>query len=229
MRCTDKKLIENMPDVYRVGFEPKNSTDTYYQTFSGPSTVFEPGKKIRIRDVTDGTVDTIAVAEIGPAVPWTKPDDVSYHPGKQMTKMEWPFANAIQFITMDGSYRVAIPNLSESILRQLIERNDGDIVPNFESFRPNFPNEAADERAFLAKTLEANVALIDEYERSFKEVIAMQKLRNSLMQDGGKALRFSDEMKFMNARLQPRIKKERDDLGLKPGAKVPEPKELPKP
>ena len=142
----NKKLIENMPDVYRVGFEPKNSTDTYYQTFSGPSTVFEPGKKIRFRDVTDGTVNTIAVAEIGPAVPWTKPDDVSYHPGKQMTKMEWPFANAIQFITMDGSYRVAIPNLSESILRQLIERNDGDIVPNFESFRPNFPNEACNPR-----------------------------------------------------------------------------------
>ena len=103
------------------------------------------------------------------------------------------------------------------------------MIPNFESFRPNFPTDAAEEQAILARTLDANAALLDEYEQSFKEIVALQKLRNSLTQDAGKACSFQDELKFMISRLQPRIKKERDELGLKPGAKVPEPKELPKP
>src|SRR5262245_326487 len=39
----NKKLLAEMPDVFRVGFEPKDTTKTYYQAFAGPGKVLEPG------------------------------------------------------------------------------------------------------------------------------------------------------------------------------------------
>jgi RNA polymerase sigma factor (sigma-70 family) len=38
------KLLPQMPNVYRVGFEPKEATHTYYQGFAGPGTPFGPGR-----------------------------------------------------------------------------------------------------------------------------------------------------------------------------------------
>lgn len=37
-------LLSKMPPVYRVGFEPKESTHTYYQVFAGPGTPFGPSR-----------------------------------------------------------------------------------------------------------------------------------------------------------------------------------------
>jgi RNA polymerase sigma factor (sigma-70 family) len=36
------KLLAKMPDVYRVGFEPRGATHTYYQVFTGPGTLSDP-------------------------------------------------------------------------------------------------------------------------------------------------------------------------------------------
>lgn len=36
------KLLAQMPNVYRVGIEPKGATHTYYQVFAGPGTPFDP-------------------------------------------------------------------------------------------------------------------------------------------------------------------------------------------
>jgi hypothetical protein len=36
------KLLAQMPNVYRVGIEPKDATHTYYQVFAGPGTPFDP-------------------------------------------------------------------------------------------------------------------------------------------------------------------------------------------
>jgi RNA polymerase sigma factor (sigma-70 family) len=36
------KLLAQLPNVYRVGIEPKDATHTYYQVFAGPGTPFDP-------------------------------------------------------------------------------------------------------------------------------------------------------------------------------------------
>ncbi|WP_020468474.1 sigma-70 family RNA polymerase sigma factor [Zavarzinella formosa] len=36
------KLLAKMPDIYRVGIEPKDSSHTYYQAFAGPGTPLHP-------------------------------------------------------------------------------------------------------------------------------------------------------------------------------------------
>jgi hypothetical protein len=40
------KLLAQMPNVYRVGIEPKGATHTYYQGFAGPGTPFDPNPTV---------------------------------------------------------------------------------------------------------------------------------------------------------------------------------------
>jgi RNA polymerase sigma factor (sigma-70 family) len=38
----NKKLLAQMPDIYRTNFQPKTATETYYQVFTGPTTALGP-------------------------------------------------------------------------------------------------------------------------------------------------------------------------------------------
>src|SRR5207244_2364868 len=74
------KLLPLMPKIYApVGAKPKEPHSTYYQAIVGPGAAWEhtkDGKGMRIQNFTDGTSNTITVAEAREAVPWTKPDDI---------------------------------------------------------------------------------------------------------------------------------------------------------
>ena len=63
----NKKLLAKMPDVFRVGFEPKGETKTYYQGFAGAGTIFDPSQKVTLATITDGTSTTLAIVEAGAA------------------------------------------------------------------------------------------------------------------------------------------------------------------
>ena len=53
---------------------------TTYQVFVGPGTLFEGDEGMSLQEVTDGTSNTLMVVESKNAVPWTKPDDLSFDP-----------------------------------------------------------------------------------------------------------------------------------------------------
>ncbi|MBN2216637.1 MAG: DUF1559 domain-containing protein [Pirellulales bacterium] len=73
----NKKLIGRMPMVYRDPAGRAAKGATRYQVPVGPGTLFEGKQGRSIRDVTDGTTNTIMTVETDAAhaVPWTKPDD----------------------------------------------------------------------------------------------------------------------------------------------------------
>ena len=48
--------------------------------FVGKGALFEKDQDIGVADVTDGTSNTLMVVEAKEAVPWTKPDDLSFDP-----------------------------------------------------------------------------------------------------------------------------------------------------
>ena len=219
----NKQFLAELPEVYRVGFEPKGSTDTYYQVFSGPGAVFERGKKASRMTIEDGMANTIAIAEVGPPVPWTKPADVEYDLSKPFPKVVWPFANVIQLYPFSGEdSRPIKPDTGELSLRRMIERNDGQNL-NWLALRPDFPTDVAKESEWLTRTRQENAELIAELEDLFKDHVKLMKLRNALHTDSLKVGYYSIEIKSLVEGYRLRVKHERDQLGLRPGAKIPDP------
>jgi RNA polymerase sigma factor (sigma-70 family) len=135
----NKKLIAHMPNIYRLGFQKKEETKTYFQVFAGPGTVFEPGKKLKITEIADGTSNTLGVVVAGSPVEWTKPADIAYDPKKALPKLELPYKNIFSAAFMDGSVRSFKPDLDPKVLKLLIERDDGQILPDLSKMQVKLP------------------------------------------------------------------------------------------
>jgi hypothetical protein len=127
---TNRRLIPLMPKVYEsVGNKAKPGF-TYYQTFVGPNTINKtPTQGIRLQAITDGTSNTIVVAESGRAVEWTKPDDIAVSPNQPITMGG---ANPQGFLAVfaDGLVQRVPRSVNQQVLRWLIDPADGNVIPN---------------------------------------------------------------------------------------------------
>jgi hypothetical protein len=139
----NRPLIDKMPITFASVLFSQGPGQTPWQGFVGPGTAFEPGQSLSLaRDFPDGTSNTILVIEAQQQVPWSKPADIAFGPnlplpplGQPYTRRgDWPFCCPVQdgptyFVCMaDGTVRVLRPDVSESTLRALIVRNDGQAV-----------------------------------------------------------------------------------------------------
>jgi hypothetical protein len=102
---------------------------TSYRGISGPGAAFEPGKKLKFLDFTDGTSNTIMVIETGELVPWAKPGDYPFDPKKPLPKITAPGGRAVfQAAFADGSVRALRTDLEEKTLKALMTRNGGEVI-----------------------------------------------------------------------------------------------------
>lgn len=84
----NKTLLTQMPSVYAPVLrkdEPRIST--YYQVFTGPSTLFDDGLGPKLSDIKDEISNTLMVVEAGSPDPWTKPEDTLYEKDKSFPKL----------------------------------------------------------------------------------------------------------------------------------------------
>jgi RNA polymerase sigma factor (sigma-70 family) len=154
----NKKLIKMMPVTYRVGFEPKDTTKTYYQVFAGTGTAFEPGRRIKFTDILDGTSNTIGVVEAGPSVEWTSPADIAYDPKKAFPKLDGPFRNVMMVSVLDGSVRAINPATKADVFEKLISRAGGEVV-DFDATKPDLKAVTKEDKELLAKMIRENTEL----------------------------------------------------------------------
>jgi len=72
------------------------------------------------------------VIEAAEGVIWTKPDDIEFDPTKMMKKhFRFEGNNPCMILMGDGSVR-AIPNtIKDEILKLVIQRDDGQPIPDF--------------------------------------------------------------------------------------------------
>ncbi|MDY3559266.1 sigma-70 family RNA polymerase sigma factor [Gemmata sp. JC673] len=165
---TNKPLLAQMPDVYRVGIEEKGAVKTYYQGISGPGTGFEAGRRIKITDVTDGTSFTLGVVEAGPPVEWTKPADISYDPRKAFPKFDGPFRNVWMAATLDGAAHTLKPDLKDQVLHDLATRAGGEVVDIEKAKAPALAYSKED-KELAVKIQKENLKLLQKRVELFQE------------------------------------------------------------
>jgi RNA polymerase sigma factor (sigma-70 family) len=126
----NKQLMPKMPGVFA---SPEGAAavahSTCYQAVVGPGTAWEDGKKLIIpQDFADGTNNTIQLIEASTAVPWSKPEDVAYAPGRPLPKFGClPAHGRFWAGFVDGHLRdLSWTEVSQENLHALITRNGGD-------------------------------------------------------------------------------------------------------
>lgn len=180
----NKKLLAHVPPQYRVGIEPKGSTETWYQAFAGPDTPLNPPlqngqpRKLLIVAMRDGTSNTFAVTEAGPPVPWSKPADIPFDPKKKM-KLTTPFSNGFHVAMMDGSAWALKPDIDADVLSRLIGMSDGEVTPGLDTLQVSMPADSPEEKAQLQHILAENAKLISQIEKQLKEHGDLLKAQNA--------------------------------------------------
>lgn len=119
-------LLEKMPDVFQCT-GVNQSGYTSIMTFSGEGTPFSGGRGVRLRDIRDGSSNTILCVIAGPdkAVPWTQPVDLPFNSGNPSSVLGQSPNGSFLSVAADGSIRNITSDLPAQTLRNLIQHQDG--------------------------------------------------------------------------------------------------------
>jgi hypothetical protein len=131
------KLADRMPVIYTLDRDGQSAnTVANYLAVVGPDTAWPGHSTITLKDVTDGTPNTILLVENeGAGVPWLEPRDLTLadmslelnHPRGVSTKYDRPAV-----VTLDGSVRALEPTISPETLRALFTIRGGERVESGE-------------------------------------------------------------------------------------------------
>jgi prepilin-type processing-associated H-X9-DG protein len=119
-------------DPFTSPLDPPGTATTRYRGFVGPGTMFEPGVRIGIGQIPDGTSNTITYITADDGVVWSKPDELPYDPNKPLPPFgQKAFPGGTNVLMADGSVRFLKANTPEQTVRRLITRNDGMVIPDW--------------------------------------------------------------------------------------------------
>jgi prepilin-type processing-associated H-X9-DG protein len=129
----NKALIAKMPATYRCpneGDDLASQGKTRYLSPRGKATIFAGTETVKLRDVTDGTSNTIMVVEAGDAnaVVWTRPDDWDVDPQPNTAGVFGSHSGGTNVGFADGSVRFIGEKIKPATLRALMSRNGGEVI-----------------------------------------------------------------------------------------------------
>jgi hypothetical protein len=118
-------LVAQMPKIYQHNQAILPPGHTVYQMPTGPNLAGEAGKRMQMRDITDGSSNTvmIALSTDQAAVPWTKPDDFNPLENLDLLRSE----NGVYlFALFDGSVMELRSNMAPEQVKAWLTRNGGE-------------------------------------------------------------------------------------------------------
>lgn len=127
----NKKVLAQIPPTYRSPNDKAGSTNASYFAMVGKNTGFgnTEGEGTRIRDFIDGTSNTLLVVGAKREIPWTKPVDIEIDLTKEkLPKFGGWHQGGFQAALCDGSVRFISESIDQDVLKNLIQRNDGNVV-----------------------------------------------------------------------------------------------------
>ena len=125
---SNRKVLEKMPEVYRMPSEPADSTRSCFFVLTGPETIFDGGKGTRLQEICDGTSATILTVEAKRDIPWTKPEDIPYDAAQPLPELGGYRENGFLVVLADGRVRLLPRSTPEATLRALITKAGGEQV-----------------------------------------------------------------------------------------------------
>lgn len=131
----NKALLPRMPAPFACPNDPAamptSKGMTTYRGLAGPGTFLDGEHGISLPDLSDGAATTLAVVEATDAVPWTKPDELAYHPEGVLPKIGSKHPGGFNALFADGSVRLLNrEDYPAPLLRGIITRNGGEVVPS---------------------------------------------------------------------------------------------------
>jgi prepilin-type processing-associated H-X9-DG protein len=129
-------LLNPLPVVYGCPSHTiPGSTSTAYATITGTNTILGDGQCLPLRDVKDGTSNTLMVVEAcGLNIPWMKPQDIDAATVKGVgdpNGASSKHSGGSHVLMGDGSVRFISNNIDPKIYQALITRDGGEAVSDF--------------------------------------------------------------------------------------------------
>lgn len=128
---SNRKVLEARPDLFGYPGSDDDPTHAAYFVVVGPSTIFPPdGKGTQVREITDGTTNTILVVEAKRPIPWTKPEDIPFDTDGPPPKFGGfqPELHGYNVTIGDGSVKFIKDTIDDSTLKALFTRNGGELI-----------------------------------------------------------------------------------------------------
>jgi prepilin-type processing-associated H-X9-DG protein len=125
----NKPLADRIPGMFRCPSDVVPLGMTTYEVVVDPRSLFTGQPRgVSLREVTDGTSNTLMVVEGADPVPWTKPDGLSLTSNAQMLGMGSKHPGGLNASFADGSVRFLKNSISPSTLRALVTRNGNEPI-----------------------------------------------------------------------------------------------------
>jgi prepilin-type processing-associated H-X9-DG protein len=133
---SNSRLLNPLPQVYSCpSHSAPGNTNTSYATITGDHSILGDGVCVKMREVTDGSSNTLMVIEACQLnIPWMKPQDID---AKTFTKIGDPngvsskHLGGVNVLLADGSVRFISNNVDPKVVQALITRDAGDVVNDY--------------------------------------------------------------------------------------------------